>query len=496
MELNIDKMNGISVISYLNAPEAFLYRTIMRILYREKESYNSQLSTDDIFLKLKNYEEHSTVSLEKLKLALSQLTAWGCLLPMQDPRRVKTIEEYQNKIYRYSLTEEAVIVERMTIELENMFSEGTTLSSSLLSRIDNAVSDIQFVINTKSNQELNEWWKNLREDFKRLSTNYSDYLHSFCSVKGEKLISSVEFLIHKDKFIDYLRNFITQLQRYSVKIENNLKKLSSERKARLLERIVESEQEIPRTNYTDTQNNEEVKNKIYTDWNSLYQWFVSESGRESVCNNAMEYTNDIIRKMVNNAVLLMELQSSGISKKHEYQKYMQMFADCQNIDEAHCLSAHVFGVMEVSHYKYNAEKETDSIFKNACDVAPQMFVIKPVTRKYKPRIKTDGVVLRTWEKEIYRKKRFEKTEHERQMIEQYIVNNQLCVDTLKGDNIPRQIRITLLKWITSAMQNRSRTGITDFGRKFRMITSDRYVTVNFDDGSLFMPSYTFAFGED
>lgn len=495
MELNINKMNGISVTSYLNAPEAFLYRTIMRILYREKESYNSQLSTDDIFLKLRNYEGHSEVSMEKLKLALSQLTAWGCLLPMQDPRRVKTIEEYQNKIYRYSLTEEAVIVERMTIELENMFSEGTTLSSSLLSRIDNVVSDIPFVMDTKSGQELNEWWKNLREDFRRLSTNYSDYLHSFCSVKGEKLISSVEFLLHKDKFIEYLRNFITQLQRYSVKIENNLKKLSSERKNRLLEKLVESEQKIPRTNY-DTQNSEDIKNKIYTDWNSLYQWFVSESGRESVCNNAMEYTNDIIRKMVNNAVLLMELQSSGISKKHEYQKYMQMFADCQNMDEAHCLSAHIFGVMNVFHYKFNTEKETDMIFSNACDVSPQIFVIKPVTRNYKPRIKTDGVVLRTEEKKIYREKKLEKTEYERKMIEKYIIDNQLCVDTLKEDNIQKQVRITLLKWITSAMQNRSRTGITDFGRKFRMITSDRYVTVNFDDGSLLMPSYTFVFGEE
>lgn len=138
---------------------------------------------------------------------------------MQDPRRVRTIEEYQNKVYRYSLTEDAVIIERMTVELEQMFSEGNTLSSSLLVRINDAVRDIPVVMKEKSNKELNEWWRNLQEDFKRLNRNFSDYLFSFYSVKGEKLITSVQFLAHKEKFIEYLRDFITQLQKHSVRIE-------------------------------------------------------------------------------------------------------------------------------------------------------------------------------------------------------------------------------------------------------------------------------------
>ncbi len=496
MKLNIDKMGGISAASYLSAPnDALLYRTIMRTLYIEKEAYHSQMSTEELFDRLKQYDEFSTVTQDKLKSALSQLTEWGCVSPMQDPRRVRTIEEYQNKVYRYSLTEDAVIIERMTVELEQMFSEGNTLSSSLLVRINDAVRDIPVVIGDKSNKELNEWWRNLQEDFKRLNRNFSDYLFSFYSVKGEKLITSVQFLAHKEKFIEYLRDFITQLQKHSVKIENNLKRLAPQTRDILLRRMTESEMEIPRTN-SEMISTEEIREKIQNEWNGLYAWFVSSQGRESTCNSAMEYTNDIIRKMVNNAILLMQLQNAGISRKQDYRKYMQLFADCENINDAHCLSAHVFGVMHVAHYKYNSACETDSIFENAADLAPQVFEVKPVTRTYKPRIKSEGVALRSFEKEICRQKKIEAVRREREMTEAYIKNHRMNLADLTGQSLSGEFRITLLKWIALASQNTRKTAITDFGRRFRLIPSHDYITLHFEDGALYMPAYAFEFGEE
>ena len=496
LKLNIDKMGMINAASYLSAPnDALLYRTIMRTLYIEKESYRSQMSTEELFDSLKQYDEFSDVTLDKLKNALSQLTEWGCVSPMQDPRRVRTIEEYQNKVYRYSLTEDALIIERMTVELEQMFSQSNTLSSSLLVRINDAVRDIPVVMKEKSNKELNEWWRNLQEDFKRLNRNFSDYLFSFYSVKGEKLITSVQFLAHKEKFIEYLRDFITQLQKHSVRIEINLKRLDVQVTDTLLNRLVESEMEIPRTN-SEMIGAEEIREKIQNDWNGLYAWFVSSQGRESTCNSAMEYTNDIIRKMVNNAILLMQLQNAGISRKQDYRKYMQMFADCENINDAHCLSAHVFGVMNVAHYKYNSTCETDSIYENAADLAPQVFEVKPVSRTYKPRIKTEGVSLRSFEKEIFRQSKIAAVQREREMTESYMKNKRLDMASLAGQTLSSDFRITLLKWIALASQNTSKTAMTDFGRRFRLIPSDQYITLHFEDGDLYMPAYVFEFGED
>ena len=492
MKLNTDKMQVISAVSYLTAPDAVLYRSIMRILYLSKESYRSQLNIDEILSELREHEEFTGYTADKIKSSMDMLTNWGCVSPMQDPGKVRTIEEYQNKIYRYSLTEEAVIIERMTMELENIFSESNTLPESLLERINSSLKEIRSVLENRNNKELNEWWRNLQEDFKRLSRNYSDYIHSFCSVNGEKMINSVDFLIHKDNFIRYLRSFITQLQKYSVRIENNLKKISLEYKKRLLERLVESEREIPRTS-SKIIGIEDIKEKIESEWDGFYGWFVSVNGKNSVCSYAMEYTNDVITKMINNAIMLMDLQNAGVSKKHEYKKYMEMFAECADINEAHCLSAHVFGVMNVRHYKYNADLETDSISENACDLKPQLFEITPITRNYKPKSKVTGTASKMWNKEICRQEKLRQIEEESKLIRHYTTNNRLSLSDFSDKVIPKEIRTVILKWITTAFQNRHRTGITDFGKKFRMITSDKIITVNFDDGKLTMPAYTFEF---
>ena len=215
MKMDLSKMELINEASYLTAQNAKLYRVIMRVLYNEKELFNSQLSTEEIYSKLLEYPDLGEIKIEIVKSAMSQLTSWGNVTPMQDPKRVSTIEEYKNKIYKYSLTERSVKIERMTIELENLFSENNTISTSLLDRIYDSLLKIERIIKSNNAKEVSEWWRNLQEDFRRLDQNFSDYIHSFASVNGQKLISSLDFILHKDKFIEYLRDFIHVLQQNS-----------------------------------------------------------------------------------------------------------------------------------------------------------------------------------------------------------------------------------------------------------------------------------------
>lgn len=344
MRINFDNMDKVSEASYLSAPNAALYRTIMRILYREKQLYNSRLSTTEIMEKIIEFGQIPKPDMETLKGALTQLTDWGNVTAMQDLKDVHTIEEYKNKACHYSITERAVIMERAIIDLENMFSKGNVLSASLLYRIDKAVRDAEHIAN-RNNYEVLEWWRNLQEDYQKLEQNFSDYVHIFDSVQGEKLMHSVDFLIQKDRFVEYLREFIRKLQKYSVIIEQNLKRIHTEKKDELLAAVLESELNLPLIG-TEGFHSDELKEQIDGQWNALYRWFVSESGRESECSRAMEYTNEIIRKIIGVAMSLMQIGNASTSKKQDYQKFLELFSNCKNMEEAHCLSAHVFGVMQ------------------------------------------------------------------------------------------------------------------------------------------------------
>ncbi len=492
MAVQKSSMMKITETSYLSSDKVELYRTIMRLLYKETEMYNNRLSANEILDKLVQFEPFENLSLDELKQALTQLTNWGNLLPMQDTRKVTTIEEYKNKLYRYSLTEYSIKIERMTIELENLFSQGNRLSSSLLVRLENYFQEIDDVIFNDNLKDVNEWWKNLLDDFTRLDQNFSDYIHSFYSNSGDKMLRSIDFIQHKDKFVDYLRDFIRILQKHSSIIEKLLTSISDETKEQLLEKIFLSELELPRTN-SEAFDEQYMKEKIKGQWYSINSWFVSTDSKTSTCNMAMEYTNEIIRKILNNAVMLMRLQNSGISRKQDYKQFMQMFSQCADINEAHCLSAHVFGAMTVNHYKYNTVKETDRINENAIDLTPQIFEVQPKARVYKPRIKSVGFENRQFEKTARLLAHVEKIKQDKKIVESYIKENKIVISNLENEVVPEVLRISLLKWISDSNHNKNQTGTTDFGRRFHVIKTGEDTVLHCNDGDLYMPSYVIEF---
>lgn len=84
---------------------------------------------------MKQYPEFDRYTIEQLRADLDALVEWKNLTPMQDPRKVKTIAEYKNRQFRYSMSEYAVEIERMTVKLENLFLESATLSGGLFGRL-------------------------------------------------------------------------------------------------------------------------------------------------------------------------------------------------------------------------------------------------------------------------------------------------------------------------------------------------------------------------
>lgn len=83
----------------------------------------------------------------------------------------------------------------------------------------------------RDGKEIYEWWGNLQEDFKRLNQNYQDYLREFYSGRAEKLLKSVEFVVHKGRFIAYMEKLVggyvnERLDSYLTMLEDNSFNLS------------------------------------------------------------------------------------------------------------------------------------------------------------------------------------------------------------------------------------------------------------------------------
>jgi hypothetical protein len=182
-------------------------------------------------------------------------------------------------------------------------------------------------------KEVNEWWNLLQEDFKRLNQNYQDYLRDFYSGKTEHLMKSVEFVLHKDKFIKYLTDFVQELQHHSKRIEQILVRQMSIIEDVVLEKVIQSERDIPHA-FLELQGNLEpnIRENVIGKWVSLKTWFIDTQGREECeSRKVLKITNNIIRKLknLNNTTLCHTAEFVRREKKAGYHENLlkQLLSD-------------------------------------------------------------------------------------------------------------------------------------------------------------------------
>lgn len=490
----MDHFEQINETSYLSVQNAPVYRKIMRCFYREYEKMHFQLYKEDIFQFLKEDDAFELYSMEQLVQDLEALVKWKNLTPIQDPGKVYTIADYKNKQYRYTMSEYAVEIERLTVRLENLFLESGNLSTNFFVRLERSLDETEEMENAEL-RTVNEWWQTLQEDFKRLNQNYQDYLRDFYSGKTEKLMKSVEFMVHKDKFIKYLNEFVQELQRHSKRMEQLLEKNTECMENTVLERVVASELDIPHA-LLEIHGNAEpsIRENVYGKWYSLKNWFVDGRGQECEAKKVLKITSDIIRNIIQNAALIVQVQNWGISRKDDYKKFLELFLKCEDLEEAHKLSAHVFGVQQIEHYKTNIPREEDSINSSVYQEEPATFLLKPHTRGYRERKDRTGFTDKSLEKMAQRESFLRQAQKQRELMLRYVKDQKIWFGDI-DEVISEDTRNIFLQWIAQANMSSQKTGRTEYGQEYRLIKKEGSCVLKCEDGNLKMPDYTLEFKE-
>lgn len=419
---------------------------------------------------------------------MDALVKWKNLTPIQDPGKVYTIADYKNKQYRYTMSEYAVEIERLTVRLENLFMESANLSTNFFVRLEKSLEEAE-MMQAASLKEVNEWWNLLQEDFKRLNQNYQDYLRDFYSGKTEHLMKSVEFVLHKDKFIKYLTDFVQELQHHSKRIEQILVRQMPIIEGVVLDKVIQSERDIPHA-FLELHGNLEpnIRENVMGKWDSLKRWFIDSQGRDCESRKVLKITNDIIRSIIQNAALIVQLQNWGISRKDDYQKFLGMFLKCESMEDAHCLSAHVFGVQKIQHYKTNCLREEDGINNSAYEEEPIEFYVKPHSQTYREKKDRRGFCDKSLEKMMQREAYLQSVKKQKEIVMHYVKNNKIVFSEIE-EPVSEMTKNMFLQWIAMANMNSQKSGQTEFGQEYRLIQEDGTCVLKCEDGDLTMPAY-------
>lgn len=491
MEIYDKLIKPITEVNYLKVENVARYRLIIRYFYIEHEKIHYWLYKEDIYNMMREIDGFQEYTMEQCQQDLQSLVDWKNLTAMQDSQKVKTIEDFKNRQYRYQLTEYTVEIERMTLRLEKLEVEGASLEPTLLERIYNHLKQID-QIKKQTALDIHGWLQYLMNDFIRLNQNYQDYIKTLNSAKAEELMKTEAFLLYKDKLINYLRTFVKAMQEQGMLIALQLENITEEDLQYIFNQATQYEMSIPRIDAIPDE--KEIFANYQGKWQSLYYWFVGKDNQNEVIrlNNI---TNDIIRKITRYARQIVEMNNRGSNRKEQYDYLAKIFGQCQDINEAHCLSAYVFGVADCLHLNRIQPRLTDNIHMGVYEESPSLLQFDAHSRIIRKKTIRQPAQDYSFEKKMHQLELEQEQEDKKKRINTLIHDGK--IDFRHLPVIDQMTRKTLLQWLSKGLSQTNHSSKTDDGVEFYIDQqfASQECLVQCDDGDFFMPAFQIVFKE-
>lgn len=490
-------MKKVVEASYLTADSAAQYRTILRYFYHQHERMRDFIAPDEILEYMRYFPVFSDYEEDQLHQQLAQLVKWNNLIARQDMTNAKTVEEYKKKRFRYQSTPYTIEIERMLVVLEKKVSDTFqgSLERSQFDRLLQALTTLQKETEAdleKHAEEYMRMWEDVFRYFQTIRTSTADYIAYINSEQTDQRMQTEAFLVYKNQFTTYLREFIVSLQKTSLQIGERLRELTPEKLSPFFQKLIGHRQSIPRLEDVSS-SAEEWETEYREYWDSLRQWFLGSNTQQSELEVLQWQTNEMIRRMTRYVQRIGERQQHFRSRKNDYLHLAKWFTHCSSMDEAHKLSSVVFGAMTIQHLQLE-EGTTDNLHSDTWEEDPTVITLKPRTNRYREKTKPGSMTSNQEKKMRQREQYLEDRRQERALIDQYMTEGVIQLSRLT--KVEPFIRKVLLGWIGKSMASRDRKVKTDYGLVVKVtLDKENSILLESDDGTLKMPDARFEFVE-
>lgn len=320
-------LKPITEAKYLVVDNAYRYRAILRYFYTQHERMRQYLFPEEVYAFLKQFDEFQDYTEEELQQDLEQLVKWRNLIARQETGHIRTIEEFKKKRFRYQCSPYTVEIERMIRTLEQLGETfGGSLEKTRFDRLYASLIRMESIIHdgfAEKREEMNQVWEETFDYFKKIIQNSADYIAYLNGENMEERMMSDSFLVYKEQFTAYLRDFIVALQKTSMQIEKLLEDLPEDGVRRFIEEVVAYQLAIPRFEGAILSREQLVEEKLDT-WRSLSEWFLGRNGHESELSFLQKQTNEAIRRMTRVVQRLGERHHHFRSRKKRLLAFSEM----------------------------------------------------------------------------------------------------------------------------------------------------------------------------
>lgn len=480
--------------SYLTAEKSWSYRAILRYFYIQHEKMREFLFPEEILAHMVTDLEWTDYTEEQLNQDLDQLVRWNNLIARQETGRARTIEEFKKKRFRYQCTAYTVEFERMLTAMEQ---DGETFGGSLekkeFERLYETLYKLERILRENmmpTDENCAHIWKDVFQSFRSITKNTSDYIAHINSEEAEERMHTEAFLVFKDQFTTYLRDFIIELQQTALKIQHILQTITREKLQPFIQEVLNYEKKTPRFEFKEKSEAEVIQVEL-DKWQSLKVWFLGNEYGESELEMLEIRTNEQIRRITRIVQRLGERHHFTRSRKKDYLHLANWFENLDSIEEAHELSAVVFGLFHTKKV-FSDHVPTENIYTSVWEERPILHRTTPRIRQYREKTRPGAIITQKEKQEEAKQAHLAQLALEKEMIATYMQNNVLDIQTLP--TVPVFVRKMLLNWVGKAMSRKDRTFQTEHGHKVKMVLDDTKKNIlRAEDGDMMMPSIIFHF---
>ncbi|MBV6682618.1 TIGR02677 family protein [Bacillus sp. JRC01] len=488
------QMKKLIEASYLTAENASDYRTILRYFYLQHERMRDFISPEEVLGYMRSLPHYEQYEEEALLVQLAQLVKWKNLNARQDMTNAKTIEEYKKKRFRYQPTPYTIEIERMVDTLERKSGEsfGGSLEKSQFDRLLEAVNRLESELKdglVKSSETYMLLWEDLLQYFRTIRTSTADYIAYINSEQTDQRMQSEAFLVYKNQFTTYLRDFIVSLQKTSFQISDQLERMGQGEVSPFFDKLAEYRRQIPRLEEIGEETVLEWYQEFHDFWRVMRSWFIGSESQSSELEMLQLQTNEMIRRITRSVQRMSERHHSFHSRKKDYLHLAKLFSEGASLEDAHKLSAVVFGSMTIRHLKIE-EDSTENMHADIWEEEPVVLTVKPRIREYKDKTKPGAMVSNEGKKKALFEEHLAEMAEEREVVRELFTEETLMLSEM-GEVRPF-VRKLILSWIGKGLTSKDGVIKTDYGFTLKVtVDRERTTLLRSEDGIMKMPDVMF-----
>lgn len=202
-----------SVFSYLTAGRADLYRQVMLAFVAAKRRFTVHLRPEDVHEALGAVPGGVKVELATVADALAALEGWGNLRSDPDTSRVTTVEDFHRARYLYQLTREGEAAEEALAAYDEALGRRGALQAVALADIATQLRALLALADDPDPDpaKVHLSLRALVDRFTDLAANAQAFMGSLQRSIDLHDVDAEAFRAYKDRLIDYLQRFITDL---------------------------------------------------------------------------------------------------------------------------------------------------------------------------------------------------------------------------------------------------------------------------------------------